>query len=742
MHNSQLMMNLIAYSLLFALVSSFSINRTFHLANDSVVFELSSDVIDVHLDCKTSTFVSIEIFFQPVTSAISNAFCVLNSNTIVHTERVPVHFEIGESSKILKFDIPSAFSIQLDVFTSIRTVPSSLQNLKVLLVDDTSVSIAISRFQSNLIESVVFDLVLVGTGCDEGHYPIKTLSNSLESSSSQHTSSAVSQLVRFDNAITLPLLESITFDQLEPIINSSFSSKVKFTKPSVHFTVESNLKSLSSKAIIFDGKGFRHYYNSDVHLSAAQQSVKIDFPTVFLRHPIILHSLSSFKSLSNQPLTYSVTDINFDGFVIKLDPDLNPFSTAELSVSFSAFDPSSFFLFFFLVSVILEFTPASPSCDVDAVAEKFQESCLKKVNSGPSSDGDDVEVFKSQRWIESLKKYVGFRELMPSFQRSTTERTLIKFLVIPIIFVICVIGFIVYQNRSFHSLNSLLLTVLFLSLEYFLIAAALIYSKWPSVISKSKKNNTNVVILIASYMSTGKSAVEYGKSVSKQKSNSEVLKAYSDYRDNLKADFKRSLLLACESVPSNNVYVCHNTGSLSPSKTDEIADVINAINHEYELNVNYAYIPVGNKTIALKWVLRHLVLPRDEIKYCVIMDDDVLIPANIDWKTDLMAADDDVAGAAFALRTDREEENKQRKVTKMMDNNDGDTRTLSRSLLTWCQDFEYLLASFLKLFQADFGTCICPSGALSIWKVDVLDHIFEHHDSQFHGMVDALTNYR
>eukprot|EP01135_Chromosphaera_perkinsii_P000886 Nk52_evm49s152 gene=Nk52_evmTU49s152 len=130
--------------------------------------------------------------------------------------------------------------------------------------------------------------------------------------------------------------------------------------------------------------------------------------------------------------------------------------------------------------------------------------------------------------------------------------------------------------------------------------------------------------------------------------------------------------------------------------------------------INFGSIREGNKTIAqFATVYSMRNFDYANIEYVTLIDDDTVVPSywNVDEVRTYFDKDPSVKCLAYPLCA-------------------GNT---SKHLLPLLQNFEYLLAGYMKVVQAKLGTVLFASGAFSTWKVDYIVDILFRHDTMHHG---------
>lgn len=159
-------------------------------------------------------------------------------------------------------------------------------------------------------------------------------------------------------------------------------------------------------------------------------------------------------------------------------------------------------------------------------------------------------------------------------------------------------------------------------------------------------------------------------------------------------------------IPSYNIFIIDNG-----SDKDERTTTQNICNKH---KARYLCLERGNKTIA-QYIGINFIINKSEhrIKYVSLMDDDTRIVSG--WSFDHIKKhfdhDELVKCVSFIMRPQY--------------------RT---NFIEYCQDFEYLLASYSKIAQTIFGgTVMFGSGGFSTWDIEFLYHALKEHDTVFNG---------
>lgn len=179
------------------------------------------------------------------------------------------------------------------------------------------------------------------------------------------------------------------------------------------------------------------------------------------------------------------------------------------------------------------------------------------------------------------------------------------------------------------------------------------------------------------------------------------------------AAFTHTLLSAMKVFPPSHIFVCDNGNSISP------VDATQAVAQSIHPDINYLYIPEGNKTFAFYWCNRYWVpfltqcgrVP--DFKYALITDDDVPLPADLHIPHEYLRLHPEVKAVHFAITAS--------------------TPDGQPPLLVRCQDIEYKMAAVHKYFQSTMSRALSCHGAIGLWERSTLDRVFYDHDTVFHG---------
>ena len=178
-------------------------------------------------------------------------------------------------------------------------------------------------------------------------------------------------------------------------------------------------------------------------------------------------------------------------------------------------------------------------------------------------------------------------------------------------------------------------------------------------------------------------------------------------------NFAATLRAALLIFPPAHVFVCDNGASMTPVDDTEY------VTRQVHADINYVYIPEGNKTFAFYWVNRHWIpfLEKAEqvalFRYAVMIDDDVPLPPDLHIPHEHLRQHPEIKAVHFPI------------TATSPDRRPG--------LLVKCQDVEYKLAGLHKQLQSKMSRCLSCHGAIALWERDAMDKVFFEHDTVFHG---------
>ncbi|KAF4676950.1 hypothetical protein FOL47_004192 [Perkinsus chesapeaki] len=177
--------------------------------------------------------------------------------------------------------------------------------------------------------------------------------------------------------------------------------------------------------------------------------------------------------------------------------------------------------------------------------------------------------------------------------------------------------------------------------------------------------------------------------------------------------FTNTLRSAMMVFPPGHIFVCDNGPTLSPQDHTQWAV------QQVHPDINYLYIPEGNKTFAFYWCNKYWIpfLSRysriKDFRFAVIIDDDVPLPSDLHIPQEHLEKDHTIKAVHFPITAASP---------------DG-----RPNLLVRCQDVEYKMAAVHKLLQATMSRCLSCHGAIALWDREAMDEVFYEHDTVFNG---------
>ncbi|KAL0246166.1 hypothetical protein GEMRC1_007380 [Eukaryota sp. GEM-RC1] len=477
-------------------------------------------------------------------------------------------------------------------------------------------------------------------------------------------------------------------------------------------------------------------YNLDDY-SRSYLSIRAEFSSDFNRIPDVVLFLLEYDC-GETALKYSIEikSVDFTGFefsVVSLEGSIITFISFNylaFDEDFDVFDAVDYFLlllFFLFLILALAFEHFKPSFKTAPNTSYEMYHSLPKDWITTEERNDDPspqcpnQVFNNETWVSMLEH---FEDLKKNYRPGTRDFVEIVFWMIfamvLLLFIFCSTEIILLPISSFILLDQCMSHCLFLVWNIFYWSLLLFPVSWPEhrLVKGYNAQNNHVAILIASHISAGRDPDLILKNSTKNFFRPPSREDLEEIREGKCDDFERTLRLASSSCGDGNVYVCHNANMKQPYPNDKTISVIKRLK-KWGRQVNYVFIPTGNKTFCLQYVAKNILAYRPEITHVVIMDDDVQIPSDMSWQTHLMD-EPDVAGAVITIRADINQPKLKHSWRR-------------RSLLVWFQDMEYMLSGLMKLCQSNFGSAAYPHGAISIWKKELLVTVLDHHNSAFHG---------
>jgi len=210
-------------------------------------------------------------------------------------------------------------------------------------------------------------------------------------------------------------------------------------------------------------------------------------------------------------------------------------------------------------------------------------------------------------------------------------------------------------------------------------------------------------------------------------------------------DEQSRILAMYENIEHGFIIVCHNSSDVLPStiecllkvtlpmcifvaengstseEKDKMKEICEDFSHRFRcthpnyqgLNIIYANLNEGSKTLAQFCLLNNLFWFGINIQYVSVIDDDVLIPEN--WVEEEILSyfkmDPTVKALAYPILASNRRE----------------------GIVPAFQNFEYTLAMYSKKVHRDIGTVVFPSGAIGTWSVPYLLECLYLHDTVFRG---------
>eukprot|EP00656_Telonema_subtile_P043645 TRINITY_DN4998_c0_g1_i4.p1 TRINITY_DN4998_c0_g1~~TRINITY_DN4998_c0_g1_i4.p1 ORF type:complete len:634 (-),score=177.41 TRINITY_DN4998_c0_g1_i4:66-1967(-) len=251
-----------------------------------------------------------------------------------------------------------------------------------------------------------------------------------------------------------------------------------------------------------------------------------------------------------------------------------------------------------------------------------------------------------------------------------------------------------------------------LVLETFLFLWALLKVNWPA---KGVKERAIEADLEAAMLLQEESRDQVALLIAAHKCDSTKEK-----REGLEA----ALRAALRRFPASSIFVCDNAMTEAPP--DATYELVQEVCRQEGVTeqINYIYLPVGNKTVAFFWAIdvwmpvleKHQICPH--FKYIMTIDDDVQVPEELRLPLRSFAKESDVQAYAYCINCFK----------------NTSVEAPNAPMLVRFQNIEYTVAGFFKQFQAAYGTALAAHGAISLWRRDILTgKIFWDHDTVFNG---------
>jgi len=166
----------------------------------------------------------------------------------------------------------------------------------------------------------------------------------------------------------------------------------------------------------------------------------------------------------------------------------------------------------------------------------------------------------------------------------------------------------------------------------------------------------------------------------------------------------KSVTSCLQHVNPEQIFVIDNGNTKDPS--DDTRDVVNSVNQ----NINYIYYGLrGNKTIAGYIGCRLATLKG--LTYALMLDDDVLLPKTFSIPTHDIGGN--IVGVCYP-------------ITAIGPTNEP-------NILIEYQAIEYRLADYYNRMVNQYFGVQYPHGAISLWKIDIIEQIYMKHDTVFHA---------
>ena len=182
-------------------------------------------------------------------------------------------------------------------------------------------------------------------------------------------------------------------------------------------------------------------------------------------------------------------------------------------------------------------------------------------------------------------------------------------------------------------------------------------------------------------------------------------------------DVVKATVTAClKHVGPEQIFIVDNATAASP-----LDNTKGVLDEECPRGINYLWNPYGNKTCAQYAG----VVAAEGYDYILIIDDDVILPENMQFNLDQMS--NRVKALCYPIRAKHPEENQ-------------------TSLFIEWQSLEYKMSDFAKLLQSKWSTVLFPHGAAPLWERNMLLEILRWHDTVFYAddvkMGIYLQNHR
>ncbi|MEO7161607.1 MAG: glycosyltransferase, partial [Bdellovibrionia bacterium] len=163
----------------------------------------------------------------------------------------------------------------------------------------------------------------------------------------------------------------------------------------------------------------------------------------------------------------------------------------------------------------------------------------------------------------------------------------------------------------------------------------------------------------------------------------------------------KTLEAALKHFRPEQIYIVDNGNTTAP--TDQTQKIVKNIHP----NINYIWLPIGNKNIAQFTGS----MAAKNYKNILTTDDDVALPTN--FKAPLQLFNDNVKAATFAIEAI-------------------DTKGKKPIFVGW-QDIEYKFSDLSKLVESRFGGVMYPHGASSFWDRETFIEVLRRHDTVYYA---------
>ena len=178
--------------------------------------------------------------------------------------------------------------------------------------------------------------------------------------------------------------------------------------------------------------------------------------------------------------------------------------------------------------------------------------------------------------------------------------------------------------------------------------------------------------------------------------------------------FTNTLKAALMIFPPSHVFICDNGNAISPSDDTQL------VAQSVHPDINYLYVPEGNKTFAFYWCNKYWIpnlvrcgVVETNFTYALIIDDDVPLPSDLHIPHEHLRQHTEIKAVHFPITAT--------------------TPNGRPPLLVNCQDIEYKLAAVHKQFQSQMSRALSCHGAVALWERKAMEDVLYMHDTVFHG---------